>query len=338
MKDGFRYQSETRYNVLRLLAEGGMGQVFLAEQLGINGFSKTVAIKVIKADWMAQSMFRDLLVSEAKLVADLIHENILQVYHLAEFEHSCGVVMEYIHGCTLDEISDRLDEVEGYMPPDLATFVISRVARALAYAHEKLGRQGEHLGIVHRDVSPSNVMVSWEGVVKLADFGIAKAQTMKGPDEKNHVVGKVPFLSPEQVRLQGADFRSDLYSLGLVWYELLTGRTAYPAKTLEDLEALHQGGLPIPASRYNGAIPPEIDTILFKLIAHDPTARYASAREVFVALEQHLYAAGYGPTNEKLRDYLQGLFPEVEKTRIVACGKSTEPAVFRPTVIKNRED
>ena len=334
MKDGLQYSYGGKYKVLRPLAEGGMGSVYLAEQLGIMGFSKTVAIKVIKKEWTARSLFRKLLIDEAKLVADLIHENILQVYHLADFDGACGIVMEFIHGCTLDDINERLDQANQYMPPDLATFVISRVARALHYAHTKTGREGGALHIVHRDVSPPNVMVSWEGVVKLSDFGIAKARDMHSPDDKDHVVGKVPFLSPEQVAMQGADPRSDIYSLGLVWYELLSGRTAFPAEELDELKKLHRNGNPDSVRTFNPRIPEEMESIMLKMISPDPAQRFQDAREVVNTLETYLYSKGYGPTNEKLRDYLIGLFPEVEKKRIIADQQDDEVLFFRPTLIQ----
>ena len=334
MREGSGYSFRGKYKVLRPLAEGGMGSVYLAEQLGVFGFSKTVAIKVIKKEWLARKMFRELLVGEAKLVADLIHENILQVYHLVELEGACGIVMEYIHGCTLDDINERLDNVNDYITPDLGTFIISRVARALSYAHTKLGRAGGHLDIVHRDVSPPNIMVSWNGVVKLSDFGIAKARNMQSPDDRDHVVGKVPFLSPEQVALQGADPRSDIYSLGLVWYELLTGRTAYAAEELETLTEMHAAGMPTSAREFNPSIPEEMEAIMLKMIAPNPDHRFQSAKDVVTAMETYLYSGGYGPTNEKLRDYLNELFPEVEKKRIIGDESSKKPMFFRPTIVK----
>ena len=327
----FHFNGE--YRILRALAEGGMGSVYLAEQNGVLGFSKTVALKVVKKELLENELFLDLFVGEAKLVADLIHENILQVYQLIQTQGSCGIVMEYIHGCTLDDINDRLDVLNDYMVPDLATFAISRVARALSYAHNKLDREGAPLGIVHRDVSPPNILVSWDGVVKLSDFGIAKARDMRSPDEQKHVIGKIPFLSPEQVALQGADARSDIFSLGLVWYELLSGRSAYGANDLEELRDLHEAGLPPSVREFNPGIPETMENILLKMIAQDPNARFQTAHEVAIAMETYLYSGGYGPTNEKLRDYLHKLFPEVEKKRIVADTSNPKPTYFKPTQV-----
>jgi len=305
-----------QYRLLRLLAEGGMGRVFLAEQFGSSGFSKTVAIKIIHRDLVDEKMFRELFIGEAKLTADLIHENIVQVYQLVEYKQSYGIVMEYLHGTTLDGINDRLDEINDYCPPELGAFVISRVARALAYAHTKLGREGQPMGIVHRDVSPPNILVSWQGVVKLSDFGIAKAVPMHFLDEQEHVVGKIPYQTPEQGRLEGSEPRSDIFALGLVFYEVLTGRQAYPAEDLDQLLQL-QRTPPRSARAYNPAISAELEAILNKMIAFDLNDRFQTAADVVVALETYLYSDRYGPTNEKLRDYLSTLFPSIDKTTII---------------------
>ena len=179
-------------------------------------------------------------------------------------------------------------------------------------------------------------MVSWNGVVKLSDFGIAKARDMQSPDDRDHVVGKVPFLSPEQVAMEGADPRSDIFSLGLVWYELLTGRTAYAAEDLPALRELHAAGMPTSAREFNPDIPAEMESILLKMIAPKPEDRFQTAKEVVTALETYLYSGGYGPTNEKLRDYLHNLFPEVEKKRIIGDENSKTPLFFRPTIIKEK--
>lgn len=305
------------YSILNTIAEGGMGSVFLAEQHGAMGFSKTVAIKMVLKDLVDDPMFRDLFVSEAKLTADLIHENITQVYQLIDMAGSLAIVMEYVHGVTLDDINDRLDEVDDYLPPDIAAFLVSRVARALAYAHTKTSRDGRPLGVVHRDVTPPNILVNWQGVVKLSDFGIAKAATRRGPDERSHLIGKIPYLSPEQARMEGADARSDIYALGLVFYEALTGRAAFNAETVEEVVGMHERNVITSVRKYNPDIPKQLEDILLRMLAYHPRNRYQTAAEVTLALETYLYHDRYGPTNEKLRDYLAGLFPEKDRARIV---------------------
>ena len=314
-RDVYKYLGA--YTILRTLAEGGMGTVYLAEQHGAVGFAKTVAIKMVHKDLVDDAMFKDLFVSEAKLTADLIHENITQVYQLIDMAGSLAIVMEYVHGLTLDDINDRLDEVDDYFPSDLAAFFVSRVARALAYAHTKTGRDGKALGVVHRDVTPPNILVNWQGVVKLSDFGIAKAATRRGPDERSHLIGKIPYLSPEQARMEGADARSDIYALGLVFYEALTGRAAFNAETVEEVIAMHEKNVVTSVRKYNPDIPKELESILLRMLAYYPKFRFQTAAEVVLALETYLYHDKYGPTNEKLRDYLAGLFPEKDRARIL---------------------
>ncbi len=188
------FQYVSTYKTISHIADGGMGQVFLAEQLGVSGFSKTVGIKTIRRELLDRYYYRDMFIDEAKLVAELIHENIQQVYQLVDMAGSLAIIMEWTHGVTLEDINTRLDERNDYLPPELAVFIVSRVARALAYAHEKRGRDGRPLYLVHRDVSPVNVFVSWGGVVKLADFGIAKAMSARKATRDNEIMGKAPYL------------------------------------------------------------------------------------------------------------------------------------------------
>ncbi|MGM0578293.1 MAG: serine/threonine-protein kinase [Myxococcota bacterium] len=313
--DFFQYVGT--YRLISEVAEGGMGKVFLAEQLGVSGFTKTVGIKTIRRELIDSGLFRDLFIAEAKLVADLVHENIQQVYQLVDMAGSFAIVMEWVHGVTFEDINSRLDERNEYLPPELAVFVTSRVARALSYAHEKRGRDGRRLNVVHRDVSPVNVFASWQGVVKLADFGIAKTLRVEGPDEQQQIMGKVPYMAPEQGMGLETDHRTDIFALGLVLFEMLTGEQLYPVETVEEVMELHRGK-PIPSPRdWNPAIPAEIEPILERLLARDMNARYQHAHQVVRDLEVFMYSGGYGPTNEKLADYLDGLFPEVDKHRLL---------------------
>ncbi|MDP6946776.1 MAG: protein kinase, partial [Myxococcota bacterium] len=178
------FQYVQSYRLISEIAQGGMGKVYLAEALGVSGFTKTVGIKTIRRELIDSRMFRDLFIDEAKLVADLVHENIQQVYGLVDMAGSFAIAMEWVHGVTFEDINARLDERNEYLPPELAVFLTSRVARALAYAHTKRDRLGQPMEIVHRDVSPVNIFASWQGVVKLADFGIAKTMDFNAIDEE----------------------------------------------------------------------------------------------------------------------------------------------------------
>jgi len=316
--DVFKYlplKQHTLYQVTRRVAEGGMGEVFLAEQLGVSGFSKTVGIKAIRRELLDRYYYRDLFIDEAKLVASLIHENIQQVYQLVEFAGSLAIIMEWVHGVTLEDINTRLDERNDYLPPELAVFIVSRVARALAYAHEARGVDGNKLFLVHRDVSPVNIYASWDGVIKLADFGIARPVSAR--DRGEDVMGKAPYLSPEQARGEVVDNRSDIFSLGLVLFELLTGEQVYPVESIDD--AIHlQKTRKVPSPReWNPAISQEIEEVMYKMLDTDISRRYQRTQAVVTDLELLLYAGGYGPTNERLEEYLDQLFPEVDKHRLL---------------------
>lgn len=313
--DVFQYVST--YRIISKVAEGGMGQVFLAEQLGVSGFSKTVGIKTIRRELLDRFYYRDMFIDEAKLVASLIHENIQQVYQLVDMAGSLAIIMEWVHGVTLEDINTRLDERNDYLPPELAVFIVSRVARALAYAHEKRGVDGRPLFLVHRDVSPVNIYASWGGVVKLADFGIAKAMSARKTARENEVMGKAPYLAPEQARGQTIDARSDVFSLGLVLFELLTGEQVYPVESIDDAIHLHDSRQ-VPSPRdWNPGISPKIEVVMRRMLERDPNQRYQRAKDIVRDLEVLLYSSGYGPTNERLAEYLDDLFPEVDKHRLL---------------------
>lgn len=298
----------TNYRIVRKLAQGGMGAVYLAEQLGTHGFKKVVAIKTVRREKLDSDRALTMFISEAKLVADLIHENITQVYNLCERKSTIFIVMEYIKGITLSKFLAKHRERERPIDCEMAAFLISRVARALAYAHNKTDHDGVPLNIVHRDVTPANVMIDTLGVVKLTDFGIAKASSMGTPDEKKVLMGKYPYMSPEQVTMKGTDGRSDIYSLGIVLYELLTMKKLFPAQTREELlDMLKSTEIPSP-SMINPDVKPELSRIVMSMLKQEVKERVPTARKVVLMLERYMYEKGYGPTNEKLALYLRDLF------------------------------
>ena len=311
----FDYTSRCR--VLRQVASGGMGKVYLAEQLGSAGFNKTVAIKTIRKDLMANERFLKLFIGEAKLVADLIHENILQVYQFEQRGSVYFIVMEYVHGRNLAQVCERLWAKEQTLDVEFGAFIMSRVARALSYAHTKRDRHGAPLDIVHRDVSPGNVIASFQGVVKLSDFGIAKALTTESPDETRVVLGKLGYLSPEQARFQATDARSDVFSLGLVMYEALTGQRPYQARTADELIVMHRDQPVTPPREINPEVPAALEQVLMRCLEQDPEKRFETAGDLVYALEYYMYHNRYGPTNEKLAAYICDRFPEEDPNAIV---------------------
>jgi serine/threonine-protein kinase len=330
----FTIQSDFRYEIVRKLAEGGMGMVYEAEQQGTRDFVKRVAIKIIREHYAKQKMFLDNFIGEAKLVADLIHTNIVQTYHLGEARGACFIAMELIRGVNLEQFAQRLAEVGRPLPAELAVFIASRVARGLAYAHAKTDRAGHPLGIVHRDVSFKNIMIAFEGDVKLTDFGIAKARGFLQHQEGEVAAGKAEYMSPEQADFQITDKRSDLFSTGVVLAQLLLGHNLFRAATAEDSRQRILT-LPIPDFR---TLSPQIDdrleTILEKALARDLALRYQSADELLYDLEYAIYHRGYGPTNETLGRFARQLFDQPASAPLPPASRSDTvvlPAARRQT-------
>lgn len=299
--------NELHYKIVRTIAEGGMGVVYEAAQHGAGQFSKTVAVKLIREEYSTIPEFQNNFIGEARLVADLIHTNIVQTYHLGMIGGQYFMVMEYVNGVNLEQMIERHAALNRVLPVDLAAFIVSRIARGLAYAHAKHDREGRLLGIVHRDIGPKNIMIAYEGDVKLTDFGIAKALDLMYNEEGQVIAGKDEYLSPEQASYAVTDARADLFPLGIVLAELLLGRNVF--RSQDRLES-RQNILSLPIPNFASLRPeidPKLEAIIQKALQRDRNDRYQSANEMLTALEVYLYSDGYGPTNEKLGAYLREL-------------------------------
>lgn len=296
------------YQLVRPIAEGGMGVVYEGQQQGAGQFAKSVAIKLIKEEFSAIPEFRANFIGEARLVADLIHTNIVQTYHLGQLHRQYFMVMELVNGVNLEEFLLQHQCLGRKVPVELAVFIVSRVCRGLAYAHAKRDREGQLLGIVHRDVNPRNIMLAHEGDVKLTDFGIAKALNLMYNEEGQVIAGKDDYLSPEQARREITDARADLFSCGIVLAELLLGYNIFEAD--DGAESRHRiltMELPDFAS-LREEVDSKVNAILHHALQRSRDDRYQTAQEMMTALEVYLYSDGYGPTNEKLASYLADLF------------------------------
>ena len=285
-----------------------MGIVYEAEQKGTRNFVKRVAIKVIRPAYAKQKTFIENFIGEARLVADLIHTNIVQTYHLGEANGVAFIAMELIRGVNLEQFTHQLAEKKKVLPKELAVFITSRVARGLAYAHSKTDKDGKPLGIVHRDVSFKNIMIAFEGDVKLTDFGIAKAKGFLTDQEGDVVAGKPDYMSPEQADFKVTDKRSDIFSAGVVLSNLLLGRNIFKGTNPEESRTriISQ---PIPDFRaLDSRIDDKLNDILHHCLARDLNHRYATADQLMIELEYYIYGAGYGPTNETLGRYIRELF------------------------------
>jgi eukaryotic-like serine/threonine-protein kinase len=304
----FTIDGNVHYDIVRKIYEGGMGIVYEAEQRGAHGFVKRVAIKVIRKHFAKQKQFLENFFGEAKLVADLIHTNIVQTYHLGEGNGSYYIAMELIRGANLEQFSEQLAVKERLLPLELAVFIASRVVRGLAYAHAKTDKDGRPLGIVHRDVSFKNIMIAYEGDVKLSDFGIAKARGFLVDNEGEVVAGKADFMSPEQADFQITDKRSDLFSVGVVLAHLILGYNIFKGPTPEESRK-NIMQMPLPDFRkLDKRIDAELNSILHCCLARDIGQRYPIAYDLLYALENYIYHAGYGPTNETLGKLMRELF------------------------------
>ncbi len=301
---------EMHYDLVRQIASGGMGVVFEARQLGVDGFCKQVAIKLIREEFSSITEFRSNFVGEARLVADLIHTNIVQTYHLGELGGQYFMVMEYVNGVNLEDFLYQHRYLGRDVPVDMAAFIVSRICRGLAYAHDKRDKSERLLHIVHRDVNPKNIMLAREGDVKLTDFGIAKAFDLMYDEEGDVIAGKDEYLSPEQAQREVTDARADLFCCGIVLAELLLGQNIFesdePAETRKNILEMD---IPNFTALRDG-IDAKLNDILQKSLQRARDSRYQRAYDMLTALELYLYSDGYGPTNEKLAHYLEHLFKD----------------------------
>jgi serine/threonine-protein kinase len=301
------------FRLVRKIATGGMATVYEAEHLGPAGFTKRVALKVIHPKYARESDWKQLFIDEAKLSANLVHGNIVQIYQLGEVDGQFYIAMEYIQGPTLRSVIDRHHEMRQPIPISMAAYIASRVCRALDFAHNFISPDGRRLDIVHRDVSPGNIMATWDGHIKLADFGIAKANTSFDPVAKHAMlIGKKHYMSPEQCLALDADGKSDVFSLAVVLYELLTLEPLFA----EDVTVLAIDEVtlkPIPSVRVaNPTVPLELDALLLAALDREPSNR-PSAAQMGRALDQWGETQRVVGTPDRLQEHLAALFPSLHR-------------------------
>jgi serine/threonine protein kinase len=278
-----------RYVIVEYLAEGGMGAIFLGKKVGMEGFEKEVVLKQLLPEFTSQPEFIDLFLREARLSASLDHANIVNTIDLVAAGDDYFIVMEFVRGGDLRSILRRIKTRGKLIHPAGAMFIAREVLSALAYAHEKKSSDGKALKLIHRDISPSNIMVSGSGEVKLTDFGIAKVSTHKSVFYR--VKGKVGYMSPEQAYGdRPLDLRSDLYSLGVCLYEMLSGERLFIADLLTTPDQIYNQ--PLPALEGRAKMPEGIDEVLVKALAIDPNDRYQTAPELQDALVKVAYERG----------------------------------------------
>ncbi len=320
-----------QYELLERIASGGMAELFRARRSGVEGFQKIVAIKKILPHIADNEEFITMFADEAKLAAELNHPNIVHIHDLGKIE-SGGyfIAMEYVEGIDLRTILRSGRERGMALPVPLAVYVASKVASALDYAHRRRDARGEELRIVHRDVSPQNILISHEGEIKLCDFGIAKADRKVSRTETGSLKGKLQYMSPEQAWGRPIDHRSDLFSLGCVLHEMLTGERLFRGDSdMTVLEMVRKAEV-YPPSRVNADVPAPLDLVVLKSLAREPEERYATGSEMLRDLESVLYSYTPAPGSADLAIYLHRL-REVEAAAAAPRAASVEQAPIAPT-------
>jgi serine/threonine protein kinase len=274
-----------KYELLRRLAVGGMAEIFLARAIGIEGFEKLVVLKSILGQHAGDEQFVRMFLDEARLAATFHHPNVAQVFDIGRVGQQHFFTMEYIEGQDLRQVIAAVRQRPEGLPLEHAIAIVIGASAGLHYAHERTGPDGEPLRIVHRDVSPSNVLVSYDGCVKVVDFGIAKASTHKAATRTGFIKGKVLCMSPEQCRGETLDRRSDIFALGILLYELTAGRRPFEGEN--DYAILHQivDKDVTPPSAHRPDYPPALETIVLRALKRERDERYATAQELQIDLE-----------------------------------------------------
>lgn len=266
-----------QYYLLEKIAQGGMAEIYKGLAYDLHGIKRTVVIKKILPQAAANKEFIDMLVAEAKIAVILSHGNIAQIYDLGKAGENYFIVMEYVEGRSVSQLMKQCAATDQRIPLPLACYLITEIAAGLDYMHRRADEHGHPLHIIHRDVSPQNVIVSYSGTVKIIDFGIAKARTKLETTDIGILKGKFAYMSPEQAEGNPVDHRSDLFSLGVILYEMLTGQRLFKAKeNRETLRNVRKAVVPIPSS-VRPDLPPELDQIVARALAKHREDRYPFA-------------------------------------------------------------
>jgi serine/threonine protein kinase len=325
-----------KYSLLGHLATGGMAEVWLARQLGMQGFEKIVVIKRARPE-LSDAETTELFLDEARLVATLEHPNIAQVYEIGSVNGSYFFVMEYVDGADLRRVIETAIAKRHAIALADALYIIIHVCTALHYAHEKRDLEGRPLKLIHRDVSPSNVLISHDGAIKVCDFGIAKAHNRKTEDTQNGVLkGKFSYMSPEQCSSKPIDRRSDVFSLGILLYELSTLTKLFRGTSdFALLQQIVEKPIPPPSSRVR-RYPPELEQIVMKALSKDPTQRYPTAQALQLDLEEFAREHKLGMSSTRVVQLMGTLFEQrndawiraqrAHSDHFIEVSSSSEPA------------
>ena len=315
-----------RFTLVKKLATGGMAEIWLARQTGLAGFNRFVVIKKILSHLAEEETFVKMFLDEARMSSQLTHPNIVQVYDLGEAGSTYFIAMEYIAGENLAAIAWRGVKRRNPLSPPFAARIIADSCKALHYAHHLRGSDGKPLEIVHRDISPQNILATYEGEVKVVDFGIAKAATKSQHTRTGMLKGKFSYMSPEQCLGNPVDMRSDVFALGIVLYELCTGKRLFKHESeLMILEMITKRRITPPSGVANN-IAPELESIILKALEKDADARYPTAQDMQIALEDYLRTEKEPSTNAEIATFMRDTFSDKmeEKRRLCELASNDE--------------
>lgn len=298
-----------KYFLMKKIAAGGMGEIFLAKLKGPVGFEKLLVIKRILQRHVENEEFLDMFFAEARVAAQLTHSNIVQIYEMGEIEDAFFIAMEYVHGKSLRDIIDRARSLGEYIPMGHVIELISKLCAGLSYAHNAKNMSGESLAVIHRDINPHNILISYGGDVKVIDFGIAKSEISLHRTETGTIKGKFVYMSPEQSAAEKLDKRSDLFAAGICLHEALTFINPFAkANVVLSLDAIQRKD-PAPPSEVNQRLAP-FDPIVRRALAKKPEDRYPDCMDMREELQLLLTSGSIPPAEQPLSTYMQELFEE----------------------------
>jgi len=298
-----------KYHLLDKIAVGGMAELFRAKLTGAQGFEKLIAIKKILPHLCGQENLVKAFIDEAKLAALLHHENIVQIYDFGSMDGEYFIAMEYLFGKDLRTITESARKRNLPLGLNNILYIACQVCAGLDYSHNLKDLQGKPLNIIHRDINPQNIFITYEGQVRIIDFGIAKAANHNAATKENLIKGKLAYMSPEQANGRSIDHRSDIFSTGIILYELLADRRMFEGDTLHVLSLVQEAKY-LPPEEAIADLPPKLDAILHRALAREPEDRYQSCSEMLADLEDYAYMRSLRPNGRSFARYMKELFAQ----------------------------
>jgi serine/threonine-protein kinase len=308
-------ESQQRYRVVEKLESGGMAEVFRAESEGLQGFRKQVAIKRVLPHLSSKKKFISMFLDEARLSAQLSHSNCVQVFDIGVGDNAFFIVMEFVDGANLKAITEHIKKTGRDFPVEAAVYISLELCKGLAYAHELTDPNGAALHIVHRDMSPPNVLITKHGEVKIVDFGLAKANSQLEKSEPGIIKGKFSYLSPEAAMGQEVDARTDIFAVGIILWELLAGQRLFLGDTDFQTVKKVQASVVPSISQINKKVPLELEKIIVRSLSRDPQQRYATARALGMDLSKFLFKYAVPVSTFDVASLVQGAMKERQRHR-----------------------